>query len=1238
MKKILFFVLIIAVLTVGCLVGCGSPEEEITVTLNKEQVVIKKIGGTEQLTAKVSNDGAVVWASLDEEIATVTQEGLVTALSNGVTQITATSGGVTAVCTVEVNEPIIPEPGLIVSFSKTSASLNASTGETYTLVPNVLKNNQPLSEGVTLEWSSSAPEKASVVNGLVTALSTTEQGVPVVITCRATYGEEWAEARFYVTVKDDIDILFLTEQTKFYTTDAEIALPVSVKINGVETSVIPEYSSSDVSVAKVVAGKILPVGAGEVTIFANVNGEVKSYQIIVKQKFFVSNAQEFMNISKGSDKVTYELTQNIELTNANVQTMNIGGTAIKTAHTYFVDSFKGELIGNGYTVKYVYTAPYDGVNVTSDRFIGLFKNIESTALIRETAFVGEVTFDYPHQIAFAQINEGVIENCFIRTARRQLTSGTGWQAHYNVAGSMFETQHGTIKDSVVYGEFFAGGTTLSDSGDNIVSYGTKNFGRYDNVAFISKFSRIGNHSGANWSSAMGKDEFVNFVYYPGVEAFIAKEGQRITNPNDSSKYAEYVRTDCNDQTFDSSIWQMSEEYLSINGRKVWEKGNVTLNRQAIALVDNVSETFTLVPTTDHADKRFTYTSLDSSVATVNAEGKVEFVGAGQCNIVAKHFATSQTALLKVYAYSSVTEVNTKDGLLNAMRTSTASTAISLTGDVEITQSDFIEVVNENAQAGAVKQKFAYAVESFKGAIIGNSHKISWQYNDSTSFVAGDQTTYSDIYFKGVIQNLESTALIIDTIIEGESVIEGDGQPALISNVYGTIESCYINSVRRQLTSGSGNWNATAGTFEKNEGLIANCIIVSDAYKAGITRDSAKLVYKGDASKGEFKNVALVQFGGKNVGTRNGANNNGPLYDSHMQGLVWYSSLSEIAEEKGQLVTNKDRNMVYEYEEYNALQNLGSAWTINQTTDDEYIKLGNVTIWQKVVMVDDEADFISKASSAQSGTVLKLSKDLTFDSDDFTVVDNGATGTKTKDAYIVETLNAKLLGDGHKISWYYNKSTDFVQGDNSTISEESFCGVFKTVGQGSVISNVLFVGETVVDLDEQPAFISTLNGKIENCYIDVVRRQLRSGRITDDGNANWQAAGGLIKANEGTINSCVIWAKGLNGSTSTTDAGAKLVFRGTTAGRFTNIAYISADKKIANRNGANENSYLLNEQMDNFVYYASLANLVNATGSEVTNPDGAKYVFVDYTEAQNIGSAWTIDQSGIKLYDKYVYNA
>lgn len=215
-----------------------------SITLDSESMCIH-IGETNKLTATVlpnnTTNKEVVWNSSDMNIASVNQEGLVSALSVGKVQITASTEveNIKAVCEVEVIQPI------------TKITLNST--ETSNATESTLYINETLQLSASIQpsdasyksvlWKSSNPTVASVdQNGLVTTLSagattitaSAQDGSGIESSCLVTV---WAHTAS-VTLNHASIRLYQGNQQKLIAT----VLP-----NGANNDV--EWQSSDESVA-----------------------------------------------------------------------------------------------------------------------------------------------------------------------------------------------------------------------------------------------------------------------------------------------------------------------------------------------------------------------------------------------------------------------------------------------------------------------------------------------------------------------------------------------------------------------------------------------------------------------------------------------------------------------------------------------------------------------------------------------------------------------------------------------------------------------------------------------------------------------------------------------------------------------------------------------------------------------------------------------------------------------------
>ena len=128
-------------------------------------------GGTLQLTATVLPSNAtnktVTWTTSNSSVATVSSNGLVSAITQGTATITATTtdgSNLSASCTITVNQ----SPILVTSISLNKTSAAIITGRTLQLTATVLPS---IATNKTVTWTSSNSSVATVDdNGLVTAV------------------------------------------------------------------------------------------------------------------------------------------------------------------------------------------------------------------------------------------------------------------------------------------------------------------------------------------------------------------------------------------------------------------------------------------------------------------------------------------------------------------------------------------------------------------------------------------------------------------------------------------------------------------------------------------------------------------------------------------------------------------------------------------------------------------------------------------------------------------------------------------------------------------------------------------------------------------------------------------------------------------------------------------------------------------------------------------------------------
>ena len=252
------------------------------VSLDKTEIVLVE-GSSEKLTATVEPTNAtnknVTWSSDHEAIATVDQNGTVTARNGGQAIITVTTadGSKTATCTVNVRVHI-GVPVQSVGLNKTELALEV--GKTGTLEAKV-EPSDATNKNVT--WSSSNPEVATVDNGVVTAVSAGE----AIITVTTEDGAKTATCKVTVNAPQTVPVTGVTldkaeltlEKGSTGTLKATVA-PQNATNNTVTwSSNNPEVATVD-STGKVVAQK---PGNATITVTTVDGNKTATCEVTVKE-------------------------------------------------------------------------------------------------------------------------------------------------------------------------------------------------------------------------------------------------------------------------------------------------------------------------------------------------------------------------------------------------------------------------------------------------------------------------------------------------------------------------------------------------------------------------------------------------------------------------------------------------------------------------------------------------------------------------------------------------------------------------------------------------------------------------------------------------------------------------------------------------------------------------------------------------------------------------------------------
>lgn len=254
-------------ISASCTVQVTVPTVKVTgITLNKTTASVVK-GKTVALTATVTPDTAtdktIKWTTSNKNVATVSTDGVVTAVAAGTAIITATAAdgsGVKATCKITVTNPVIKVTK--VTLNKTTASV--VKGKTLTLTATVTPTNAT-NKNVT--WKSSNTKIATVDgNGMVTAVA----AGTATITCTAI-ADKSKSATCKITVTNPavkVTKLSMNKTSVDLLKGKTVQLKVTVTPSNATNKAVT-WTSSNKKIATVTSnGLVKAVGTGTVTITA----------------------------------------------------------------------------------------------------------------------------------------------------------------------------------------------------------------------------------------------------------------------------------------------------------------------------------------------------------------------------------------------------------------------------------------------------------------------------------------------------------------------------------------------------------------------------------------------------------------------------------------------------------------------------------------------------------------------------------------------------------------------------------------------------------------------------------------------------------------------------------------------------------------------------------------------------------------------------------------------------------
>lgn len=350
----------------SCSIDVNVPVTSISLDMS---LLSLEVGSFAMLKATVSPDDAldktVQWSSDNPSVATVDQNGKVTAVNVGVAKITASAGVLSANCSVTCFA--IPVESIVLD----KASLSLAKGTTETLKATVSPSD---ATDKTVQWSSDNPSVVTVdQNGRVTAVN----GGDATITASA--GDVSASCKVNVFIPVTSITLSLTNLT-LKVGDTELLEATVLPGDATDKNVM--WSSSYPNVATVDGGRITAIGFGQTVITAQIGDQ---YAICTVTVLTDSPSGVTANYFGGEISSSGDLIEPGSRLVFGVTNMSAGTITVKSVQLFDGDSGEGANVvplgtelEPGLTHQWTVGVPEAGIHSPTAVFTFIYKGEEHT--------------------------------------------------------------------------------------------------------------------------------------------------------------------------------------------------------------------------------------------------------------------------------------------------------------------------------------------------------------------------------------------------------------------------------------------------------------------------------------------------------------------------------------------------------------------------------------------------------------------------------------------------------------------------------------------------------------------------------------------------------------------------------------------------------------------------------------------------------------------------------------------
>ena len=695
--------------TATCAVTVSNPATSLS--LDQRELALYE-GESATLVATVepadADDLPVAWTSADPEIATVDANGKVTAIAQGTVRITATCGNFWASCQVTVNPKVIPVEDI--TLDKTTLEL--TKGAEATLTANVLPNT---ATDKTVTWSTSDASVATVNDGVVKAI---KSGTA---TITASVGRKSATCA--VTVTTPVTRLALDKNELALTEGETAQLTPTVEPEDADDKTVA-WKSSNTNVATVDAeGKVTAVSEGEAVITATCGNFWANCRVTVSKKIIpvdaitldkttldlITGATATLTATVSPDNAT-DKTVSWTSSNTNVAAVDANGkiTAIATGETTItattVDGLKRA------TCAVTVTNP--ATKITLDRFelylnpgqtLAVIANVEPADADEPVVWTSKNT-----NIATVDANGNVtgVDNGVTEVIAT--CGNVSASCNIIVLPPIIDVEYVTLSEtqkSLVVGEDFFLEATLHPQNASFGIRWTTSDASVATVDENGKVTAVAEGTTTITATSEGKSATCTVTVTAAVvhvTSVTLNESQKTLSVSETFQLRATVMPD--NATDKSVTWSSSNPSVATVAEKdafggngsvieaglVTAKGegeaiitascdgksatckiivtkpvipvtSITLDKPEVSICIGESETLTATVNPDNAtDKTVTWTSSNTNVATVDANGKITAKATGETTITAS--AGGKSVTCKVTVTKSALEDIIDDGV------------------------------------------------------------------------------------------------------------------------------------------------------------------------------------------------------------------------------------------------------------------------------------------------------------------------------------------------------------------------------------------------------------------------------------------------------------------------------------------------------------------------------------------------------------------------------------------------